>query len=169
MTPSPAGRRFPKGEGGFSLVEMLVALAILAVLAAVAVPYSEAVVKRDKETELRLDLREMREAIDRFHEDWQNQKLTSLGEDVSRDGYPKNLGVLVRGLAGATAGDPPLKYLRRVPENPFGDPSVPPDQQWALRGYRDAPDSRTWGGRDVYDVYCPGDGTAMDGSPYRDW
>lgn len=164
--PSPGLRLNPRG---FTLVEMLVVIAILAILAAVTVPYAEVTVKRDKELELKRDLREMRNAIDQFHTDWTNNVISKTDGSVSDDGYPKTILVLVDGVQSSGAKGGKVKYLRRVPENPFADPAQALDQQWAYHGYGDERDSTEWGGADVYDVYCPGDGKALDGSHYRDW
>lgn len=156
-------------EGGFSLVEMMVVLAILAILAAVTLPYAETAVRRDKELELRRDLRQVREAIDRFHEDWQNGAIPKLGMGTSDDGFPKSLVVLVEGVDTGKPAPAREKYLRRVPENPFGNKDLPPEEQWGLHSYGDLPNSNFWGGQDVYDIYCPGDQKALDGSYYHDW
>jgi general secretion pathway protein G len=165
--------QFPRGlvlrEGGFTLVEMLVVLAILAVLTAVTLPYAEVTVRRDRELELKRDLREMRIAIDRFHYDWQSGVIPQTSSAASDDGYPKTLEVLTRGADSSGVRPVKQKYLRRVPENPLGDTSLPPEQQWGWRAYGDPPDSTAWGGADVYDIYCPGDGKALDGSFYHDW
>ncbi len=156
-------------EQGFSLVEMLVVLAILAILAAVTLPYAETTVRRDKELELRRDLRQMRTAIDQFHDNWQNGVIPKLGTGTSDDGFPKDLDVLVKGVEQSGPRPVKQKYLRRVPENPFGEKNLPPEEQWGRRSYADQSDSTQWGGQDVYDVYCPGDEKALDGSYYHDW
>ncbi|HXL72829.1 MAG TPA: type II secretion system protein [bacterium] len=156
-------------EEGFTLVEMLVVLAILAILAAVSLPYAETTVKRDKELELKRDLREMRSAIDHFHYDWQDGTIPKTSNSASDDGYPKTLDILIQGAELSGARPVKQKYLRRIPENPWGDTSLPPDQQWGLRSYGDPADSSVWGGGDVYDIYCPGDAKALDGSLYHDW
>lgn len=156
-------------EEGFTLVEMLVVLAILAILAAVTIPYAEVTVRRDKELELRRDLREMRSAIDHFHSDWVLGNISRLGHSASQDGYPQTLSTLVEGADGNGPQASKFKYLRRIPENPFGDTSLPPEKQWALRSYPDAADSTEWGGQDVFDVYCSGDEKALDDSYYHDW
>lgn len=144
-------------------------LAILSVLAGVTVPFAEVTVKRNNEMDLRSDLREMRTAIDIFHEDWQNGIISKYGNSASEDGYPKTLETLVNGVDTAGAQAVKKKYLRRIPENPFGDSSLPPSQQWGLRGYEDEKDADQWGGGDVYDVYCSGDQKALNGSFYHDW
>ena len=150
-------------------MELLVVLAILAILAAVTLPYAEVTVRRDKELELKRDLREMRTAIDQFHDDWLAGKLSKLGGDASDDGYPKDLTVLFNGAEGGGASGGKVKYLRGIPENPFGDKDLPPEKQWGMRSYQDEKGSTEWGGQDVWDVYCPGDGKALDGSFYHDW
>ncbi len=160
---------FRLDEDGFSLVEILMALAILAILAAVTMPYAETTVRRDKELELRQDLRQMRGAIDQFHDDWENGVIPKLGTGTSDDGFPKTLAVLMEGVELSGPKPSRQKYLRRIPENPFGDKGLPPEEQWAFHSYADAPGSAFWGGQDVYDVYCPGDEKALDGSYYHDW
>jgi general secretion pathway protein G len=154
---------------GFTLVEMLVVLAILSILAAVTVPYAEMTVKRGKELDLHRDLREIRTAIDRFHADWQNGVISKMSSYVSEDGYPKNLSVLVNGVDQTGVREVKQKYLRRIPENPFGDVEKSPEDQWGLRSYADEPDASEWGGKDVWDIYCPGDDKAIDGTFYHDW
>jgi len=166
---SASFRALAPNEAGFTLIEMLVVLAILSVLAAVTVPYAEITVKRGKELDLRRDLREIRTALDRFHDDWLNIRISRTNGSVSEDGYPKTLEELVEGVDSAGPRAVKQKYLRRIPENPFGDNSLPLDQQWGLRSYLDDAHSSQWGGQDVYDVYCPGDGKALDGSLYHDW
>lgn len=154
---------------GVTLMELLVTLVILSILAAAAIPYAEMTVKRNKELELRRALREIRTAIDRFHEDWETGKISKLGEGVSEDGYPKTLEVLVEGVESAQAKGGRIKYLRRVPEDPFGEPGKPPIEQWVLLGYQDEPDSDHWGGKDVYSVRTASEKNAIDGSAYKDW
>ncbi len=154
---------------GVTLMELLVTLVILSILAAAAIPYAEMTVKRSNELELRRALREVRTAIDRFHEDWETGKISKLGEGVSEDGYPKTLEVLVKGVETAQAKGGRVKYLRRIPEDPFGERGKPPMEQWVLVGYQDEPDSDQWGGKDVYSVRTSSEKTAIDGSTYKDW
>jgi general secretion pathway protein G len=150
-------------------MELLVTLVILSILAAAAIPYAEMTVKRNNELELRRALREVRTAIDRFHEDWETGKVSKFGDGVSEDGYPKTLEVLVEGVETAQAKGGRRKYLRRIPEDPFGERGKPPVEQWVLLGYQDEPDSSQWGGKDVYNVRTSSEKTAIDGSTYKDW
>lgn len=153
---------------GLTLIELVVTMAILSILAAAALPYAEITVRREREAELRTGLREIRTAIDRFHED--ARKAPKTGDAASDDSYPRNLEVLVNGVASpGTAAGKRVTYLRRVPRDPFADPGHPPAEQWALRGYQDAPDSLFWNGKDVYDVRSRSDKQALDGTYYRDW
>lgn len=151
---------------GLTLIELVVTMAILSILAAAALPYAEITLRREREAELRAGLREIRTAIDRFHEDASKAKTG----DASDDGYPRNLEVLVNGVASpGTAAGRRVTYLRRIPRDPFAGPDLPPAEQWVLRGYQDAPDSLFWNGKDVYDVRSRSDKQALDGTYYRDW
>lgn len=154
---------------GLTLIELLVALVILSILAAAALPYAEVTVRREKELEMRQALRQVRSAIDQFHDDWKSGKIPKTGAAASEDGYPKTLQVLVDGADAGQAKGGKLRYLRRVPRDPFGDAARSPAEQWALRGYQDEPDSITWGGRDVYDLRTASDDTALDGTRLKDW
>lgn len=155
---------------GLTLIELVVTMAILSILAAAALPYAEIAVRRERESELRSGLREIRTAIDRFHEDRRSPGSPPTGETVSDDGYPRTLDVLVKGVAAAgTATGKRVTYLRRVPRDPFADQTLPPAEQWALRGYQDAPDTLIWNSKDVYDIRSRSDKQALDGSYYRDW
>lgn len=153
---------------GFSFIEMMISVLILSVLAAVALPYAERTHIRDKERELRENLRQIRSAIDRFHEDWAQGRIPP-GRLASEDGYPKNLDILVQGVDRGTLDGGQIHYLRRVPRNPFADQRQPATAQWRLRSYRDHPGSAQWGGEDVYDVLVPQKLEALDGSCYCDW
>jgi general secretion pathway protein G len=152
-----------------TLVELLVTLVILSILAAAALPYAEVTVRREKELELRRALRDVRTAIDAFNEDWKSGRVSRTSTAGSEDGYPKSLQVLVDGADAGDAKGSKRKYLRRVPRDPFADPARPPAEQWILRAYQDNADSIVWGGRDVYDIRSGSDGTALDGTHYRDW
>jgi general secretion pathway protein G len=154
---------------GLTLIELLVALVILSILAAAALPYAELTVRRDKEYELRRALRDVRTAIDVFHEDWQAGRIPRSAEAASSDGYPRTLAVLVEGVDAGQARGGKRYYLRRIPRDPFARTDRPPTEQWVLRGYQDPPDARVWGGRDVYDLRSSSGEIAIDGTHYRDW
>lgn len=154
---------------GLTLVELLVALVILSILAAAALPYAEVTVRREKELELRQALRQVRAAVDQFHDDWKAGKIPKTGDAASEDGYPKSLQALVDGVDAGQAKGGKLRYLRRVPRDPFGDAGRAPAEQWTQRGYQDDPDALTWNGKDVYDIRSASEETAIDGTRYKEW
>jgi len=156
-------------DAGFSLIELLVALMILSILATVALPFVETTVIRTKELELRSNLREMRNAIDGFHEDWQSGKISRTNINASEDGYPSSLQVLVAGVESSDAKGGNRRYLRRILRDPFADDDQLPEEGWLIRGYQDELNSTIWGGDDVYDVRSKSERVALDGTEYRDW
>ncbi|MQX53279.1 type IV pilin protein [Alcanivorax sediminis] len=153
---------------GFSLVEMLVSVMILGILAVVALPQYQNQVRREKEQDLREALRTVRTAIDAFHEDWKQGRIPP-GGLASENGYPVSLAVLVNGVDAGTLEGGRRYYLRRVPRNPFADPTLPNLEQWQLRSYQDEPDNSRWGRQDVYDIRVAIEESALDGSCYCDW
>lgn len=158
--------RFPQG---FTLVELLVTLVIISILASVAMPYAELTVRREKEIELRRNLREIRNAIDAYHEDWAAGRISRTVSGTSADGYPKTLEVLVDGVDRGIALGGKHRYLRSIPKNPLSDATAQYSEHWKLRGYQDETDAQSWGGRDVYDVHSVHGGAAIDGTDYRSW
>lgn len=158
-----------KRAQGLSLIELLVTLVIVSILAAAALPYAETTIRREKELELRRALRDVRSAIDRFHDDWQAGRISKHAVGVSEDGYPRELMVLVAGVDTGDAHGSRRKYLRRIPRDPFADQANPTDMQWVLRGYADKADAIIWGKKDVYDVRSASGAEALDGTRYRDW
>lgn len=155
---------------GFTLVEMLVTLAILAILATAVMPLAKIAVKREKEIELRRDLRLLREAIDAYKK-LADEKKIEIEEDS--EGYPPDLETLVKGIElkeektderGKKSGQKIIKFLRRIPKDPMTD-----SFDWGLRSYQDEPDADVWGGENVYDVYTKSPATALDGTKYKDW
>ena len=165
-------------EKGFTLVEMLVTLTILAILASAIMPIAKTAVKREKEIELRRNLRLLREALDAYKK-LADEKTIEVEEDS--EGYPPDLETLVKGVevkaeqaqsqtpfgqpaAKSSSEKKIVKFLRRIPRDPMTG-SI----DWGLRSYQDEPDTDDWGGENVYDIYTKSPGTALDGTKYRDW
>ena len=154
---------------GVTLMELMVTLVVLSILAAAALPYAELTVKRNRELELRQALREIRSAVDRFHQDWRDGRISKHNDAASEDGFPKTLEVLIEGVESAQAKGGKIKYLRRIPRDPFARADESAESQWALRGYQDDADSKIWSGKDVFDVRSMSERKAIDGTLYKDW
>ena len=157
---------FFQRKKGFTLTELLVTVTILSVLAAIAIPLTKISVKREKEIELRRNLRMIREAIDAYKKLADENKIEV--EDDS-EGYPPDLQTLVEGAEVSEEKDGDtvvkvIKFLRRIPRDP-----VTNSLNWGLRSYQDDYDSDVWGGENVYDIYTRSLGTALNGSKYREW
>jgi general secretion pathway protein G len=151
---------------GFTLVEMVAVVAIVGVLASAAVPLGLWVHKRQRETELRLALRTIRNAIDAYKLAGEQGRI-AMPADAS--GYPPTLQALVDGVPGTGPVEGRRVYLlRQLPRDPFAAPGLPAGQTWALRAYDSPPDAPR-PGRDVYDVHSLSEGRALDGSLYREW
>jgi general secretion pathway protein G len=167
---------------GFTLIEMMVTLAVLAVLASAIMPIAKTAIKREKEIELRRNLRLIRGAIDAYKK-MADEKQIEVEEDS--EGYPPDLETLVEGVevqavAAGTTGSPGpaagaraaasssekkiVKFLRRIPRDPMTDSA-----DWGLRSYQDESDSEFWGGENVYDVFTKSNATALDGTKYKQW
>lgn len=144
-----------------TLLELVVATAMLLVLATMALPMARVKVKRDREIQLRWCLREMREAIDRY-KDASDRGLIEVKLDS--EGYPESLEVLVEGVQLAGKPDRKVRFLRRIPVDPMTGLA-----DWNLRCIKDEPDSRFWCGDNVFDVSSRSVGTGLDGSRYSDW
>jgi general secretion pathway protein G len=152
-------------ERGYTFIELLVVSAIVMLLASAAMPLARVTATRQREAELRRALREMRTAIDRYKDAADAQQIASLELKVGSEGYPADLQVLVDGVAVQNdATGRKLKFLRRIPIDPMTHSA-----EWGLRSYQDAPDATRWGGQNVFDVYTTFEGTALDGTKYRDW
>jgi general secretion pathway protein G len=147
-----------KRQSGMTLVELVVAIAIMAILATGVLPITRTVVKRQREKELRQALWEMRDAIDRY-KDAADRGAFQI--KLGSEGYPPDLDTLVKGVdvSGKT-----LRFLRRIPVDPMTHSA-----EWGMRSMQDDPNSDSWGGQSVFDVYTKSPGTALDGTKYADW
>jgi general secretion pathway protein G len=141
-----------------TLVELIVAIAIMAILATGVLPITRNIVKREREKELRAALWQMRDAIDRY-KDAADRGLFQIKLDSN--GYPPDLDELVKGV---DISGKKIKFLRRIPMDPMTH-----TKEWGLRSMQDDPDSDSWGGQAVFDVYTKSNGTALDGTKYKDW
>jgi len=152
---------------GFTLIELVITVAIIALLASVAMPLNELVVQRAKEQDLRRALREIRDGIDRYKEASDEGRIT---KKVGESGYPRKLEDLVAGVEDAKSPTPQqIYFLRRIPRDPFAsDPSLAPAETWGKRSYASPPDDPREGD-DVFDVYSRATGTGINGRPYREW
>ncbi|NOY13615.1 MAG: type II secretion system protein [Deltaproteobacteria bacterium] len=153
-------------HAGLTLIELVIAVAILGILASTVIPLAEVTVTRTKELELRRALREVRTAIDAYHKDYQAAVAAKkIFATLDATGYPEELQDLVTGNDWGGLYPYKKKYLRRIPRDPFDRY----DDGWGLRSYADESDSTVWGGEDVYDIYSQSDKIALDGTYYRDW
>jgi general secretion pathway protein G len=151
-------------ERGFTFVEMLVVVALVAILASAVMPLARVATQRQREIELRRNLRDIRTAIDRYKDAADQGQIAATKVKLGSEGYPPDLEILVVGVDAAGASDRKLKFLRRIPIDPMTREAV-----WGMRSYDDKPDSKSWGGQNVYDVYSKSEGTALDGTKYQDW
>jgi len=153
------------GARGFTFIELLVVTTILLILASAVMPLARVTVQRQKEMELRRYLREMRLAIDKFKDAADAGAIGAFDIKAGSEGYPPDLETLVEGVSVVNdQSGRKLKFLRKVPIDPMTSSS-----EWGLRSYQDKPDSSSWGGQNVYDVYTKSTGTALDGTKYKDW
>jgi general secretion pathway protein G len=152
-------RRRP--EAGYTLAEMVVVAAVLAILAAAALPVVTFTWKRTREAELRSELRTMRNAIDEFKR-YSDSGLVPV--DLGTEGYPSELEILVEGVDVVGQIELKKRFLRRIPVDPMTG-----EAEWGMRSYQDEPDSSSWGGENVYDVYSLSEGVGLNGVPYSQW
>jgi general secretion pathway protein G len=153
-----------RGQHGFTLLELIITLAILSVLVGMAVPVMRNDIKRRREVELQHNLREIRKALDAFFRDANQGKFTELESDHFKDGYPTKLEYLVEGMKVRGTVDKTLRYLRQVPRDPMTNST-----EWGLRGTEDDPDSSSWNGENIYNVYSKSNETALNGTKYSEW
>ena len=151
-----------RNQRGLTLIELIVAFTILMLLTTMAVPLARFKVRREREKELRFALREMRAAIDKY-KDAVDARVLPAGK-IDTDGYPESLQQLVDGVRPNGSPDKKLRFLRRIPKDPFTN-----SPEWGLRSTRDDPDSTGWGGQNVFDVYAKTTEKAPDGTAYSEW
>jgi general secretion pathway protein G len=152
-------------DRGYTFIELIIVSSMILVLAAAIMPLTKVTMQRAREAELRRDLREMRTAIDKFKDAADLGLIGTLDLKAGAENYPPDLDTLVEGVTAANdATGRKLKFLRRVPIDPMTRSS-----EWGLRSYQDDPKSTKWGGQDVFDVHTTSEGTALDGTKYKDW
>jgi len=150
---------------GYTFIELLVVATIIMILASAIMPLAKVTSQRTREAELRRSLREMRTAIDRFKDAADLNQIAPLELKAGSENYPADLDQLVEGVTPQNdATGKKLKFLRRIPIDPMTHKA-----EWGLRSYQDKPDATRWGGQNVFDVYTTFEGTALDGTKYRDW
>ena len=154
-----------RGQGnsqrGMSLLELIIACTILMVLSSAALPIARYTIVHKKEELLHYNLRQMRDAIDRYKDLADSNKIRV---EVGTEGYPPDLETLVKGVKVGAGDDKKIRFLRRIPVDPMTGQA-----DWGLRAISDDPDSRSWAGKNVFDVYSKSQATASDGTRYADW
>ena len=155
------GRR----EAGVTYLELVATAGIVLILASAVLPLARVTVKRQREIELRRALREIRTGIDKYHAAVDQGKIGGTEVKLGSEGYPPTLDTLVKGVKASGGGvDRKLKFLRRIPVDPMTSSS-----EWGQRCYQDEPDSSSWCGENVWDIYTKAEGTALDGTKYKEW
>ena len=154
-------RRAMPPAAGMTILELIVACGILIVLSGMAVPMARVQIKRQREAQLRYDVMQMRNAIDRY-KDAADHNLIRV--QLGTEGYPPDLQTLVDGVQLAGAPDRHVRFLRHIPVDPMTG-----NADWGLRSVQDDADATNWGGQDVFDVFSKSTGTALDGTKYSDW
>lgn len=157
---SKRSRRLARnGQAGMTLLELVIACTILLILAGAAEPMIRVTIVRGREAELRRNLREIRNAIDRYKD---MADTMAFRTELTSNGYPPDLDTLVKGVT--IAGNKQVRFLRRIPIDPMTG-----QRDWGMRSIQDDPDSNSWGGGNVFDVFSKSPGTALDGSKYSAW
>ena len=150
-----------KSHRGFTLIELLATITILSILVGMALPLARNSLKRDRETTLRQNLREVRAAIDKYKE---ASDLGQIEMVQDTEGYPQTLDVLVDGVQLIGQAGKTIKFLRKIPIDPMTNST-----DWGMRSYQDEPTAQSWGGQNVFDIYTKSDGIGFDGTRYKDW
>ncbi len=150
---------------GFTLLELIITLAIIAILTAGTIPIARNLIKREREMELRRNLRDIRKAIDSYKHACEIGQVGPLDRKVNDECYPPDLDALVEGIHPPNKSDSTIRFLRRIPKDPFTGKT-----EWGMRSVQDDHDSTSWGGENVFDVYSKATGMALDGKTYyKDW
>jgi general secretion pathway protein G len=154
-------------QNGFTLIELVITVAIIGLLASAAFPLASMAIQREKESELRASLREIRSAIDAYKDAADQGRITM---EADKSGYPANLKLLYEGVEDASRPDKAKMYfMRKLPRDPFfPDGTAAPEDTWGLRSYASPPENPQ-PGDDVYDVYSLSTGKGLNGVPYHDW
>ena len=154
-------RRRDRFEQGMTLLELILACAILMILSSAALPIARYSIVHKKEELLHYELRQMKDAIDRYKDLADSNKIRV---EVGSEGYPPDLETLVTGVKLGAGDDKKIRFLRHIPVDPMTGQA-----DWGLRAVQDDPDSHSWGGHNVFDVFSLSTDTAMDGTNYADW
>ena len=159
LPPRRLARRIDSRQAGLTLLEVIIASALLLILASAALPLVRITIVRSREAELRRSLREVRNAIDHYKD---MADALAFQTEVGSNGYPPDLDTLVKGVT--VAGNRKVRFLRRIPMDPMTG-----KREWGLRSIQDDPDSTSWGGSNVFDVHSLSQATALDGTEYSEW
>ena len=159
-----ARRSVTRQARGFTLLELIITLAILSILVGMAVPVMRNNIKRQREVELRHNLREIRMALDSFNRACNSGQFTELESDRYKECYPKKLEYLVEGMRQRGTVDKTLRYLRRIPRDPMTNSA-----DWGFRSTEDDPGSTSWDGENIFDVYTKSGETALNSTKYVEW
>ena len=159
MSVKSTSRAAVKSSRGFTLLELIVAATILSILTLMALPLARVTIQRQKEKELRQSLWDMRDAIDRYKDAADKQMFQT---KVDSQNYPPDLETLVKGVEAQ--GGKKIRFLRAIPTDPMTK-----SKEWGMRSMQDDPESDSWGGQNVFDVYTKSEGAGLDGTKYKDW
>jgi general secretion pathway protein G len=152
-------KRQIKAQRGFTLLELVVAATIMAILTMMALPLARVTIQREKEKELREALWQVRDAIDRYKDAADRNMFQTKVDSMN---YPPDLDTLVKGIEAQ--GGKKIRFLRQIPMDPMTH-----SKEWGLRSMQDDVDSDSWGGQNVFDIYTKSDGVGLDGTKYKDW